>query len=276
MFSLNCKGKLVSINKPLIMGIINVNHDSFYAGSRVNSEHEIIDKATQMIHEGADILDIGGQSTRPGSKRISTDEELSHIMPAIQLITQRFEDILLSIDTFDVEVAKEAVNAGAAIVNDISGGDMDNTMIETVATLGVPYICMHMKGVPETMQHQAMYDDVTKEVLDYFIKKIAVCKKAGIKDIIVDPGFGFGKNIRQNFSLLKNLSVLKVLDVPILAGLSRKSTIYKTLNNSAEEALNGSTVLNTIALQNGANILRVHDVKEAKETAILLKAYGDA
>ncbi len=276
MFSLNYKGKLVSIDKPLIMGIININHDSFYAGSRVNSEHEIIDKATKMIEEGADILDIGGQSTRPGSKRISTDEELSHIMPAIQLITQKFEDIILSIDTFNAEVAKEAVNAGAGIVNDISAGDMDNKMIETVATLGVPYICMHMKGVPETMQQQVMYDDVTKEVLDYFIKKIAHCKTSGIKDIIIDPGFGFGKNIRHNFTLLKNLSVFKVLDVPILVGISRKSTIYKTLDVSPEEALNGSTVLNTIALQMGANILRVHDLKEAKQIVTLLDAYGKA
>ncbi len=276
MFSLNCKGKLVSIDRPLIMGIINVNQDSFYKGSRVNSEQEIIEKATQMIHEGADILDIGGQSTRPGSKRISIDEELSHILPAIQLINQRFENIILSIDTFNAEVAKEAINAGAAIVNDISGGDMDDIMIEAVATLGVPYICMHMKGVPETMQQQAVYNDVTKEVLDFFIKKIADCKKAGIKDIIIDPGFGFGKNITHNFTLLKNLSVFKILDVPILAGISRKSTIYKTLNISAGEALNGSTVLNTIALQNGANILRVHDVKEARETVTLLQAYGNA
>ncbi len=276
MFSLNCKGKLVSINRPLIMGIINVNHDSFYAGSRMNSEHEIIGKATQMIHEGADILDIGGQSTRPGSKRISTDEELSQVLPAIKAIIEKFEDVILSIDTFNAKVAKEAINAGAAMVNDISGGNMDDTMIETVAALGVPYMCMHMKGVPETMQQQAMYDDVTKDVLDFFIKKVADCKRAGIKDIIIDPGFGFGKNITHNFTLLKNLSVFKVLDVPILAGISRKSTIYKTLNISAEEALNGSTVLHTIALQNGADILRVHDVKEAKEAVTLLNAYGNA
>ncbi len=276
MFSLNCKGKLVSINQPLIMGIINVNHDSFYAGSRVNSEHKILDKATQMIHDGADILDIGGQSTRPRSKRISADEELSHVLPAIELIKESFEKIILSIDTYYAQVARSAVAAGASIVNDISAGNMDEAMIDTVAALGIPYIAMHMKGVPETMQQQTLYDDVTKEVLDFFIKKIDQCRKAGIKDIIIDPGFGFGKNITHNFNLLKNLSVFKVLDVPILAGISRKSTVYKTLNISAEEALNGSTVLNTIALQNGANILRVHDVKEAKEIVTLLDAYGKA
>ncbi|MEO8108695.1 MAG: dihydropteroate synthase [Ginsengibacter sp.] len=276
MFSLNCKGKLVLLDKPLIMGIVNVNQQSFYAGSRVNSADEIIKKAGQMIKEGADILDIGGQSTRPGSKRISVDEELSHVLPAIKLITENFENIILSIDTYDAQVARNAVTAGASIVNDISAGNMDDAMIDTVAALEVPYIAMHMKGVPETMQQQAMYDDVTNEVLDFFIKKIDQCRKAGIKDIIIDPGFGFGKKIVHNFTLLKNLSLLKLLDVPILAGISRKSTIYKTLDVSAEEALNGSTVLNTIALQMGANILRVHDVKEAKEIVTLLDAYGKA
>ncbi|MDQ6761204.1 MAG: dihydropteroate synthase [Bacteroidota bacterium] len=276
MFSLNCKGKLVLLYKPLIMGIINVNQDSFYTGSRVNSEDDIVKKATQMINEGADILDIGGQSTRPGSKRISAGEELSHVLPAIKLITEKFQDVIISIDTFDADVAKKAVSAGASIVNDISAGEMDNAMIETVASLEVPYIAMHMKGVPETMQQQAIYDDVTKEVFDFFIKKIDQCQKAGIKDVIIDPGFGFGKNISHNFTLLKNLSLLKLLDVPILAGISRKGTIYKTLNISADEALNGTTVINTIALQNGATILRVHDVKEAKEIAILLEAYRNA
>lgn len=276
MFSLNCKGKLVLLDKPLIMGIINVNQQSFYAGSRVTSTDEIMKKAGQMIKEGADILDIGGQSTRPGSKRISTDDELSHVMPAIQLITENFENVIISIDTYDAQVARSAVAAGASMVNDISAGSMDDSMIDTVAGLEVPYIAMHMKGVPETMHQQAMYDDVTKEVLDFFIKKIDQCRKAGIKDIIIDPGFGFGKKIAHNFTLLKNLSLLKLLDVPILAGISRKSTIYKILNISPEEALNGSTVLNTIALQMGANILRVHDVKEAKEIVALLDAYGKA
>ncbi len=276
MFSLNCKGKLVLLDKPLVMGIMNVNRESFYAGSRVNSIDEIVKKAGQMIEEGADILDIGGQSTRPGSKRISADEELSHVLPAIKLISENFENIILSIDTYYANVAKSAVLAGASIVNDISAGNMDEAMIDTVAALGVPYIAMHMKGVPETMQQQAVYDDVTKEVLDFFIKKINQCRKAGIKDIIIDPGFGFGKKIAHNFTLLKNLSLLKLLNVPMLAGLSRKSTVYKTLEVSPEEALNGSTVLNTIALQMGANILRVHDVKEAKQIVTLLGTYGKA
>lgn len=276
MFSLNCKGKLVLLDKPLIMGIINVNQESFYAGSRVSSADDIVKKAGQMIEERADILDIGGHSTRPGSKRISADEELSHVLPAIKLITENFKNIILSIDTYHAKVAENAVSAGASIVNDISAGNMDEAMIDTVAALEVPYIAMHMKGVPETMQQQALYDDVTKEVLDFFIKKIDQCRKAGIKDIIIDPGFGFGKKIAHNFTLLKNLSLLKLLDVPILAGISRKSTIYKTLDLSPEEALNGSTVLNTIALQMGANILRVHDVKEAKQIVTLLEAYGKA
>ena len=276
MFSLNCKGKLVLLDKPLVMGIINVNSESFYAGSRVSSADDIVKKAGKMIKEGADILDIGGQSTRPGSKRISVDEELSHVLPAIKLIRENFEDIILSIDTYHARVAESAVSAGVSMVNDISAGNMDEAMIDTVAALEVPYIAMHMKGVPETMQQQAIYDDVTREVLDFFIKKIDQCRKAGIKDIIADPGFGFGKKIIHNFTLLKNLSLFTLLDVPILAGLSRKSTIYKTLDVPVEEALNGSTVLNTIALQMGANILRVHDVKEAKEIITLSGAYGNA
>ncbi len=276
MLSLNCKGKLVLLDKPLVMGIINVNEDSFYAGSRVNSKTEILNKAAQMVNEGADILDIGGQSTRPGSKRISVDEELSRVLPGIKSISEKFSDLILSIDTYNATVAMEAVKAGASIVNDISAGEMDTNMVSTVAELGVPYICMHMKGVPETMQQQAIYDDVMKEVLDYFIKKITQCRQAGIKDIIIDPGFGFGKNISQNFLLLKNLSLFNILEMPILVGISRKSSVYKTLNISPEEALNGSTILHTIALQQGANILRVHDVKEAKETITLLEAYGKA
>lgn len=276
MFSLNCKGKLLLIDKPLVMGILNLTDDSFYAESRLQSMIEIQDKATQMINEGADILDIGAQSTRPGSIRFSAEDDLKKLLPVIEQLRKLFPEIIISIDTYHSKVAQESVQAGASIINDISGGEMDKNMIPTVGSLQVPYICMHMKGVPETMQNQTNYEDVTKEVLDFFIKKMDECKRAGIHDVIIDPGFGFGKNIAQNFLLLKNLSVFKMLERPILAGVSRKSTIYKTLKITAEDSLNGTTVLNTLALQNGASILRVHDVKEAKEVIKLMEAYGDA
>ena len=274
MFTLNCKGKLLLIEKPLVMGILNITNDSFYAGSRLNSTEIILELATQMIKEGADILDVGAQSTRPGSDRIPVKEEIEKAVPVIRLIKQKFPDVILSIDTYQSEVERECVGAGASIVNDIGGGDMDRNMISTVAELGVPYICMHMKGVPETMHLNAQYDDVLKELLDYFIRKIDACREAGIKDIIIDPGFGFGKNIDQNFLLLKNLSVFLMLEKPILCGLSRKSTIYKTLGISPGESLNGTSVLNTLAINNGANILRVHDVKEAVEVVKLMSAYS--
>ena len=276
MFSLNCKGKLLLIDKPLIMGILNLTDDSFYAGSRLQSINEIQDKATQMINEGADILDIGAQSTRPGSVRFSAEDELKKLLPVIDKLKSLFSGIIISVDTYHSKVAEETIHAGASIINDISGGEMDKNMIPTVGALQVPYVCMHMKGVPETMQNQTNYEDVTKEVLDFFIKKIDECKRAGIHDVIIDPGFGFGKNIAQNFLLLKNLSVFKMLERPILAGVSRKSTIYKTLTITAEDSLNGTTVLNTLALQNGASLLRVHDVKEAREVIKLMEAYGDA
>lgn len=276
MFSLNCKGRLVLIEQPLIMGVLNINEDSFYAGSRLQNGAAILMKAKQMMDEGADILDIGGQSTRPGSVRISSEEELSRVLPAIELIKKEFAHAILSIDTYHASVAMQAVDAGASIVNDISAGEMDKDMIETVAKLQVPYICMHIKGTPETMQQHTVYEDVTKEVLDFFIQKINQLRLAGINDIIIDPGFGFAKTIAQNFILLRNLSLFKMLEMPILAGLSRKSTIYKTLDIPVEDSLNGTTVLHTIALQNGANILRVHDVKEAKEAVTLFVAYGKA
>jgi dihydropteroate synthase len=276
MFSLNCKGKLLLIEKPLVMGILNITDDSFYPESRVQNMEAIKNKATQMMNEGADIIDIGAQSTRPGSRRILAGEELEKLIPAIEMLTNLFPGIIISIDTYHAIVAKESVSAGATMVNDISAGEMDKNMLSTVASLEVPYICMHMKGVPETMQQQAYYNDVTKEVLDFFIKKTEECRLAGINDVIIDPGFGFGKSISQNLSLLKNLPVFKMLDKPILAGLSRKSTIYKTLRIPVEDSLNGTTVLHTIALQHGASILRVHDVKEAKEAITLWEAYTKA
>jgi dihydropteroate synthase len=276
MFSLNCKGKMVSLEKPLVMGILNITADSFYSGSRLQNMDEILRKAEHMINEGTDILDIGGQSTRPGSERISREKEMEKVLPVIEMLKKNYDSVILSVDTYYSIVAKEAVNAGASIVNDISGGAMDKNMLETVAALGVPYVCMHIKGVPETMQQNIHYENVIIEVLNYFIQKINECRLAGINDVIIDPGFGFGKAIEHNLILLKNLSIFKMLEKPVMTGLSRKSTVYKTLNVNAEDALNGSTVLNTLALQNGANILRVHDVKEAKETVALCEAYGKA
>ena len=276
MFTLNCKGKLVIIEKPLIMGILNINGDSFYEGSRFEDLDIIATKAEHMINEGADILDIGGQSTRPASLRISAEEEIKRVIPVIEMLSKKTGDVLLSIDTYHSSVAEAAVNAGASIVNDIGAGEMDKNMIAMVASLGVPYICMHLKGLPETMHLTIHYENIVTEVLDFFIKKTEECRLAGIKDVIIDPGFGFGKTIGHNFTLLKNLPLFKMLEKPIMAGLSRKSIIYKTLHTTAGGSLNGTTVLNTIALQNGANILRVHDVSEAREAVILVEAYGKA
>ncbi len=272
MFTLNCKGRLLVVDKPLVMGIINATPDSFFGGSRFTVVDEIVTKVGKMLSDGADLIDIGGQSTRPGSELIAPDDELKRVVPAIEAIIRKFPDAFISIDTFYSKVALAALNAGATIVNDISAGSMDKHMIETVAELKVPYILMHMKGTPQTMQQNPVYENVNREVLDFFIAKINDLRKAGILDIIIDPGFGFGKTIDHNFELLKNLPVFKMLDKPILVGISRKSTIYKTLGVSADEALNGTSVLNTIALMNGASVLRVHDVKEAKEAVALFLA----
>ncbi len=273
MFTLNCRGKLLEIREPLVMGIINATPDSFYKG---NIADDMLRMAEGMIAAGAMILDIGGQSTRPGSERITADEEIKRVIPVIEKIHQHFPETVISIDTYQSVVASAAVAAGASIVNDISSGDMDPAMITTVASLQVPYICMHMKGTPDSMQQNIHYENVLREVLDYFIKKTVYCAAAGIKDVILDPGFGFAKTPRHNFQLLKGLNVLGILEKPVLAGLSRKSTVYKTLGITAAEALNGTTVLNTLALQNGASILRVHDVKEAMETVRLMEAYKEA
>ena len=276
MFTLNCKGKLLHITQPIVMGIINVTPDSFYEGSRKQQETAWLNTAAQMLEEGAAILDIGGQSTRPGSKAIGVEKELNRVLPAIAAVHHAFPDALLSIDTYHHQVAKAAVQAGASIVNDISAGNMDEAMIATVADLQVPYIAMHMKGTPATMQQQATYNDIATEILDYFIAKAEKIRNAGINDIIIDPGFGFGKTIEQNFELLKKMHVLRMLNTPILAGLSRKSTIWKTLSITPDAALNGTTVLNTLALQQGASILRVHDVKEAAEAVQLYQAFKQA
>jgi dihydropteroate synthase len=275
MFTLNCNGRLLTIDKPVVMGIINATPDSFYAGSRFSGTDKILLQAEKIISEGAEIIDIGGQSTRPGSEQISEEEELKRVIAGIESIHKKFPDTIISIDTYYSGVATKGVNAGAGIVNDISSGSMDEQMIPAVAMLGVPYVIMHMKGTLQTMQKHANYEDVTREVLDFFIQKKEECRKAGIHDVIIDPGFGFAKTIQQNFELLKNLSIFQMPEAPILAGISRKSSIYKTLGVSAEEALNGTTVLNTIALMNGAKILRVHDVKEAKDVVKLWEMMRD-
>ena len=272
MFTLNCKGRLLVIDKPLVMGIINVTPDSFYSGSRFNDLNGVLRQVEKMLVEGADLIDIGGQSTRPGSELLSAEEETKRVMPVIEMIARKFPDTFISVDTFYSSVAISAVKAGASIINDISAGTMDDKMIETVAALKVPYILMHMKGTPQNMQQNASYENVTRELLDFFITKLNDLRKAGITDIIIDPGLGFAKSIEHNFQLLKNLSVFKMLAEPLLLGISRKSTIYKTLGISPEDALNGTTVLNTVGLINGASILRVHDVKEAKEAINLIAA----
>ena len=276
MMSINCKGKLLSLDEPLVMGIINATPDSFYEGHLPLQINEITALAGKMIEEGAVILDIGGMSTKPGSKPVSVQEEIDRVLPVIEVLHKLYDDTIISIDTYRSQVAKKAVNAGASIVNDIAAGNMDDEMIATVANLKVPYICMHMKGTPDNMQLKPIYENVVKEVLDFFMVKLQQCTDAGITDVIVDPGFGFGKTIEHNFQLLKSLGILAMPGKPILAGLSRKSTIYKTLGITAADALNGTTVLNTLALMNGASILRVHDVKEANEAIMLYKEYKKA
>ena len=273
MFTLNCNGRLLIIDKPIVMGIINATPDSFFAGSRKASIDAALEQAGCMLAAGATILDIGGQSTRPGSELVSESDEAERVLPVIEAVTKAFPDAFISVDTFYAAVARQSIAAGAVIVNDVSGGTMDNNMLQTVGSLHVPYICMHIKGTPQTMQQFASYEDVAKEVLDYFVQKLSACKAAGIHDVIVDPGFGFAKTATHNFHLLKHLSVFKTLEKPLLIGLSRKGTIQKTLHVSAAEALNGTTVLNTIALLKGAHILRVHDVKEAIEAIKLVEAY---
>ena len=270
MCTINCKGKLLTFDQPLVMGIINATPDSFYRGDLLDGLEAMVELAGQMMIAGASILDIGGQSTRPGSKRISASAEIERVIPLMDAIHSTYPELILSIDTYHSEVALAAVKAGASIVNDISAGSMDPEMIACVASLKVPYICMHMKGTPASMQIDPTYEDLVKEVLDFFIGKIDQCKKAGILDIIIDPGFGFGKTVQENFDIVKRLQELKVINLPILLGVSRKSSIYKTLGIGPEDALNGTTVLHTLGLINGASILRVHDVKEAKQIIQLL------
>ena len=272
MFTLNCKGRLLVIDKPIVMGILNSTPDSFYSKSRFTEIDLVLEAAAKMISDGATILDLGGQSTRPGSLRISASEESDRVLPVIEAIRKNFPGCFISIDSFYSTVIRQAIHAGADIVNDISAGTIDEELISTVASLKVPYVVMHIKGDPQTMQQNAVYDDVVLDVFDFLNKKISELKSAGINDIIVDPGFGFAKTIDHNFQLINNLSFFKQLGRPVLVGLSRKATVYKTLGISPEEALNGTTVLNTMCVLKGASVLRVHDVKEAKQIIDLLQA----
>jgi dihydropteroate synthase len=269
--TLNVQGKLIDLSVPKVMGILNVTPDSFYEGSRFAEPAAILKQVEKMVAEGADFIDVGGYSSRPGAADISEEEELQRALPVIQSICKEFPGTIISIDTFRSEVAKQAVMSGASMVNDISSGELDGKMIETVAALKIPYIAMHLRGTPQTMTQHTTYENLLKDITDYFHKKIAHLHSLGIKDIIIDPGFGFAKTVDQNFELLTNLHYLQLVGQPVLVGLSRKSMVWRTLNTTPEHALNGTTALNTIALMKGASILRVHDVKEAVEAIKLVQ-----
>jgi len=268
--TLNLRGRLIDFSEPKIMGILNVTPDSFYDGFRYTDETSMVQQVEKMTREGADLIDVGGYSTRPGAAEISIKEELSRVIPVVKTISKKFPEISISIDTFRSAVAIQAIESGACMVNDISGGELDKEMFRTVALLDVPYVLMHSRGTPETMTGQTDYGNLLKEIMDYFHQKIAILHKLGVKDIIVDPGFGFAKTVAQNFELLNKLAHFQILGKPIAAGLSRKSLIWRTLKTTPEDALNGTSILNTIALIKGASILRVHDVREAYETIQLV------
>lgn len=251
------------------MGVLNVTPDSFYDGGKYKDESEILNQVETMISEGATFIDIGGYSSRPGASEVNVDEETNRVIPVVELILKQFPSTLISVDTFRSEVARKSIEAGASIINDISAGHIDENMIPTVGELSVPYIMMHMRGTPQTMQQQTDYEDIVKDINYYFAERIALAHEAKVNDIIVDPGFGFAKTLEQNFELLNKMELLQIIGKPVLAGVSRKSMIYKTLNTTSDKALNGTTALNMVALQKGAKILRVHDVKEANECITL-------
>ena len=270
--TINCHGNLIDLAEPKILGILNLTPDSFYDGGTLKNEIDIISKTEKMLSDGSDFIDLGGYSSRPGAKDISVTEEINRVVPIVKLLKNKFPEIIISIDTFRSDVAIACLDQGAALINDISAGNLDKKMLETVAKYNVPYIMMHMKGSPQNMKSLANYENITQEVIFYFSERIAKARSLGISDIIIDAGFGFAKNSEQNFELLNNLELLKAIDTPILTGLSRKSMIYNTLNTSASKALNGTSALHMIALQKGSSILRVHDVKEAKECILLHQA----
>jgi dihydropteroate synthase len=263
--TINCNGKLIDLSSPKVMGILNVTPNSFFDGGKHSDEKAILTQVEKMLLEGATFIDIGGYSSKPSAEFVSEDEELQRLLPVVQKVVQEFPEAIVSIDTFRSKVAKETIEIGAAIINDISAGNLDDKMLQTIAQLQVPYIMMHMKGTPQTMQTLAQYENIAKEMVFYFSEKVAKARSFGINDLLIDPGFGFAKTLEQNFEVLSKLELFQMLELPLLAGVSRKSMIYKTLETTAEFALNGTTSLNTISLLKGAKILRVHDVKEAVE-----------
>lgn len=270
--TINCKGTLVDVSSAKVMGILNITPDSFFDGGKYKNENDILKQVEKMLNDGATFIDVGAYSSRPGASHISEEEELQRIVPVIELLVKNFTNIYISVDTFRSRVAEKTINAGACIINDISGGKMDKLMFKTVAKLQVPYILMHMQGTPQSMQQNPQYENISEELISFFATQIFKLRQLKLNDIIVDVGFGFGKTTKHNFELLKNLELFKSLEVPNLVGVSRKSMLYKTLNITAKEALNATTSANTIALLNGANILRVHDVKEAVEAIKIVES----
>jgi dihydropteroate synthase len=267
--TINCKGQLIDLSTPKVMGILNVTPNSFFDGGKYKNESEILSQVEKMLRDGAAFIDIGAYSSKPNADFVSEEEELQRIVPIVNLILENHPETLISIDTFRSKVAQACIENGAAIINDISAGNLDDKMIETIAQYNVPYVMMHMRGTPKTMQTLTNYDNIVKEMLFYFSEKVAKARSLGINDLILDPGFGFAKTLEQNYEVLQKMELFNILDLPLLVGFSRKSMIYKTLNSSAEQALNGTTVLNTLALTKGAKILRVHDVREALECVTL-------
>ena len=273
--TINCRGKIIDLSTPKVMGILNLTPDSFYDGGKLANDEAILMHVEKMLKDGADIIDIGGMSSRPGAEIISEEEELSRLLPVTQNILQRFRNAIISVDTIRASVAAETLKAGVHIINDISGGRYDEQMLTTVAQYKAPFIVMHMQGTPNRMQDNPVYENVVTEVYDFFAERINACKQAGIMDIILDPGFGFGKTVVHNYTLLRNLQYFSHLHLPLMTGASRKSMICKVLGVNPDKALNGTTAVNTLSLLNGANILRVHDVKEAREVVKIWQAYRE-
>lgn len=267
--TINCNGKLIDLSTPKVMGILNCTPDSFYDGGKYKSESQFLSQVEKMLSDGATFVDIGAYSSKPNAEFVSEEEELNRLLPVIELVLKSFPDTIISVDTFRSKIAQSAIENGAAIINDISAGNLDEKMLETVAKLQVPYIMMHMKGTPQTMQTLTQYNNICKEMLFYFSERVGKARSFGINDIIIDPGFGFAKSLEQNYEVMQKLELFQMSELPLLVGISRKSMIYKTLETTAENSLNGTTFLNAISLQKGANILRVHDVKEAVESVKL-------
>lgn len=264
--TINCNGKLIDLSSPKVMGILNVTPDSFYDGGKYNSDTAILNQTEKMLNDGATFIDVGAYSSRPNATHINSDEELNRLIPILEILIKNFPDILISVDTFRSEIARKSIEVGACMINDISGGTLDENMFKTIGELKVPYVLMHIQGTPQNMHVKPSYTDVTQDILKYFSEKVLALRLEKVNDIILDVGFGFGKTLEHNYELLKNLSYFKTFDIPILTGVSRKSMLYKLLDTSAKEALNATSIANTIALQNGTSILRVHDVKEAMES----------